>query len=150
VNTSQRVNKEKYMKTSYLTIVLTLTFLLGLGANAYAQDASRVLVTVPFEFVAGGKTLPAGAYSVGRLSPGIHPTLLIHGKDNGAFALVLPSTPDGESAGHAELNFERVGDQYYLTKVETPAGVYPILTLRAMAKLAQMNDHNTTSSSGTN
>ena len=136
------------MKTSLVTVVLTMTCLLGLGISAHAQDASGVIVKVPFEFVAGGKTLPAGTYTVGRLSPSIHPALLIESKDNGVFALVLPTVPAGDSAGHTDLNFERVGDKYFLSKVETPAGVYTILSTRAMTKLAQMNDHGVTSSSG--
>src|SRR6266446_2041422 len=81
------------MKMSYFTVVLTLTCLLGLGLGAHAQDAGRVVVKVPFEFVAGGKTLPAGIYTIGRLSPAIHPALLIDNKDTGAFAecsLVFP------------------------------------------------------------
>jgi hypothetical protein len=131
-----------------VTVVLTMTCLLGLGISAHAQDASGVVVKVPFEFVAGGKTLPAGTYSVGRLSPGIHPSLIIDSKDNGAFALVLPVVADGESVGHTELSFEHVGDKYFLSKVETPAVIYTILTPRAMTKLAQMNDHGATSSSG--
>jgi hypothetical protein len=136
------------MKAWHFAVVLTMTCLLGLGISAYAQDANGVVVKVPFEFVAGGKTLPAGTYRVGRLSPAIHPALIIDGKDNGAFALVLPVVPDGESAGHTELSFARVGDKYFLSKVETPAGVYTILTPRAMTKLAQMIDHGVTSSSG--
>jgi hypothetical protein len=136
------------MKTSYVTVVLTMTCLLGLGISAHAQDASGVVVKVPFEFVAGGKTLPAGTYSVGRLSPDIHPALIIGSKDNSAFALMLPIVPNGDSAGHTELNCERVGGKYFLSKVQTPAGVYTILTPRAMTKLAQMNDHGVTSSSG--
>jgi len=42
------------MKTSYFTVVLTLTCLLGLGIGGHAQDAGRVIVKVPFEFIAGG------------------------------------------------------------------------------------------------
>jgi len=38
------------MKKSYLTAVLTLTCLLGLGISARAQDAEGVRVNVPFEF----------------------------------------------------------------------------------------------------
>ena len=138
------------MKTSYVTVAITLTCLLGLGIGAHAQDAGRVIVTVPFEFVAGGKTLPAGTYTIGRLSPAIHPALLIDNKDTGAFAVVLPSVPDGDSAGQAELSFERLGDKVFLSKVGTPAGVYTILTPRAATKLAQMNAYGATSSSGTN
>ena len=135
------------MKT-YCSVVLTMTCLLGLGISALAQDASGVVVKVLFDFVAGGKTLPAGTYSVGRLSPGIHPSLIIDGKDNSAFALVLPIVPDGDSAGRTELSFERVGGKYFLSEVATPAGVYTLLTQRAMARLAQMNDHGVTPSSG--
>jgi hypothetical protein len=136
------------MKTSHVAVVLTMTCLLGLGISAHAQDASGVVVKVPFEFVAGGKTLPAGTYSVGRLSPGIHPSLIIDSKDSGTFSLVLPIAPDGDSAGHTELSFERVGSKYYLSKVATPAGLYTLLTPRAMTMLARMNDHGVTSSSG--
>ena len=138
------------MKTSYCTVVLTLTCLLGLGIRAHAQDASRVVVNVPFEFVAGGKTLPAGTYSVGRLATAIHPTLFIDSKDSDASALVLPSIPDGVPSGHTALSFERVGDQVFLSKVETPAGVYIVLTPRTITKLAKMNDRGIMSSSGTN
>jgi hypothetical protein len=138
------------MKTSYCTVVLTLTCLLGLGISAHAQDANGVVVKVPFEFVAGGKTLPAGKYSVGRLSPGIHPTLFIDSKGSGASALVLPSVPDGVPSGHTALSFERAGNQVFLSKVETPAGVYTVLTPRTITNLAKMNDRGTMSSSGTN
>ena len=135
------------MKKSLFTVVLTMTCLLGLGLSAHAQDASGVVVKVPFEFVAGDKTLPAGTYSVGRVSPATH-AIIIAGKDNGALALVLPIVPGGDSAGRTDLSFERVGGKYFLSKVATPAGVYTLLTTREMTKLAQMNDHSVTSSSG--
>ena len=48
------------MKKSYLIAVLTLTCLLGLGISARAQDTEGVRVNIPFEFIAGGTTLPAG------------------------------------------------------------------------------------------
>src|ERR1700680_3347790 len=137
------------MKT-YFALVLAMTCLLGLGISAHAQDATGVVVKVPFEFVAGGKTLPAGTYSVGRLSPGIHPTLFINSKGSGASALVLPSVPDGVPSVHTALSFERVGDQVSLSKVETPAGVYIVLTPRTITNLAKMNDRGSMSSSGTN
>jgi hypothetical protein len=35
------------MKKSYLTVVLTLTCLLGLGISAHAQDVGKVAVNVP-------------------------------------------------------------------------------------------------------
>ena len=136
------------MKKSYLTVVLTLTCLLGLGISARAQDEDKIAVNVPFEFVAGGETLPAGTYSVSRVSPGTTPALVIRGYDNSVF--LLPIAFDGAPADHAELSFEHVGDKYFLSKVETLAGVYTIATPRAMTKVAQMKDDGSGSSSGAN
>jgi hypothetical protein len=136
------------MKKSYSTVVLTLTCLLGLGLSARAQDTSRVVATVPFEFVAGGETLPAGTYTVSRVAPGSRPGLVIRSYDNGAF--LLPIVFDDASVDQAKLGFVYVGDKYFLSKVETPAGVYTIGTPRAMTKVAQLKDQGTLSSSGTN
>jgi hypothetical protein len=135
------------MKKSYLTAVLTLTCLLGLGISARAQDTERVRVNVPFEFVAGGTTLPAGTYSVGRLAVSAHSGIAIRGYDNAVF--VLPIVVDGTSAGQPELSFEHVGGKYFLSEVETPGGVYTFALPRAMASLAQVKDQGTVTSGGT-
>jgi hypothetical protein len=136
------------MKKSHSAVLLTLTCLLGLGISARAQDADKVAVNVPFEFVAGGQTLPAGTYSVSRVSDKEFTDLIIRSSDNSVF--LLPIVFNGASSANAELGFEHVGDKYFLSKVETPAGVYVIRTPRAMTQVAQMKDHGTMSSSGTN
>ncbi|HMJ21149.1 MAG TPA: hypothetical protein VK513_04550, partial [Terriglobales bacterium] len=81
------------MKKSLLAVVLTLTCLLGLGISARAQDLDKVVVNVPFEFVAGGQTLPAGEYNVSRVSDQAFPALAIRSYDNNAF--LLPMFFDG-------------------------------------------------------
>jgi hypothetical protein len=131
-----------------LAVVLTLTCLLGLGISARAQDIDKVVVNVPFEFVAGGQLLPAGTYSVSRVSDQAYEALLIRSYDNSAF--LLPLYFDGVSADHAELRFEHVGGKYFLSKVETPAGIYAVRTPRAMTQVAQMKDHGIGSPSGAN
>lgn len=136
------------MKKSYLTAVLTLTCLLGVGISARAQDAEGVRVKVPFEFVAGGTTLPAGTYRVGRLSVDAHSVVAISGHDNGAFVLAM--VVDGTPAKELKLSFEHVGDKYFLSEVDTPAGVYTFSLARAMVALAQVKDQGTVSSSGGN
>ena len=141
------------MKKSYLTVVLTQTCLFGLGISARAQDASRVVATVPFDFVAGGETFPAGTYSIGRLSPAANPDLVIRSYDNSAApisAALLPIVFDDTSAEQAKLGFVHVGDKYFLSRVETLVGVYTIGTPKAMTKVAQGNHPGTLSSSGTN
>jgi hypothetical protein len=127
------------MKKSCLTVVLTLTCLLAWSGSARAQDADKIITNVPFEFVAGGRTLPAGTYSVSRVHSQETSVLVIRSYDNGEF--LLPIVFDGAPAEHAKLSFEHVGDKYFLSKVETAAGVYTIGTPRAMTKLAQIKDY---------
>jgi hypothetical protein len=136
------------MRKSYLTAVLTLTCLLGLGVTAGAQDTEGVRVRVPFEFVAGGTILPAGMYTVGRLFPDAHSGITISSFRNEAF--VLPIAHDRTRAGRLNLRFEHVGDKYFLSEVDTPGGVYTFELPRALVALARMKDQGTASSGGGN
>lgn len=136
------------MKKSYFAAVLTLTCLLGIGMSANAQDTEGVSVKVPFEFVAGGATLPAGTYTVGRISVDASSGIAIRTYGHGAFA--LPMVVDGTPAKEPKLSFERVGDKYFLTEADTPGGIYTFALPRAMVALAQANDQGTVSSGGTN
>src|SRR5437868_14352453 len=65
------------MKKSYLTAVFMLTCSLGVGVSARAQDVDAVVVSVPFQFVAGGATLTAGEYRIIRSDPDVTRELLI-------------------------------------------------------------------------
>jgi hypothetical protein len=134
------------MKTSYFTAVLTLTCLLGSGISARAQDTYGVRVNVPFEFVAGGTTLPAGTYTVGRRSLDGFSGIAISSYRHGAF--VLPMAVDGTSAEQPGLSFEYVGGKHFLKEVDTPGGMYTFALPGAMVALAQAKDQGTVSSSG--
>jgi hypothetical protein len=136
------------MKKPCLFVALALTCLLGLGISAHAQDTNGVVTKVPFEFVVGRATLSAGTYSISRASSGALPALVVRSYDNVSF--VLPFVFDGAPGEPAKVSFEHVGDKYFLSKVETPEGVYTIRVPGAMTKLAQIKDHGTVSSSGAN
>jgi hypothetical protein len=138
------------MKKSYLNVVLTLTCLLGWAEGVRAQDVSKIVANVPFEFVAGGATLPAGTYAVGG---GVSPEaplglVLIRSHDQGT--LLLPIVFDGTPAAQGRFDFEHVGDKYFLSKVETQWGVYTFGTPRAITRLARMRGPGTLTSSGAN
>ena len=142
------------MKKSYLTVALTLTCLLGLGISARAQNLDKIAANVPFDFVAGGETLPAGTYSVSRVSSDPR-SLAIRSDDNSVFLLPMsfdgdPAPVNGAPADHAEFSFEHVGGKYFLSTVETPGGIYAFRAPRAMTQVAQMKDRDTVSSSGAN
>jgi hypothetical protein len=87
-----------------------LMCLLGVGVSARAQDADAVVVSVPFDFVAGGATLPGGEYWVSPANPGVNRELAISGYNKGN-AFLLPLEFDGVEAanGQPKLSFEHVG-----------------------------------------
>jgi hypothetical protein len=136
------------MRKSYCTAVLMLTCLLGIGVSARAQDADAVVVSVPFEFVAGGATLPAGEYRVSRINPGINQELSISGYNKGS-AFLLPLAFDGIAAtkGQPTLSFEHIGGKYFLTGIKTLSGVYTMPASREMVMLGKANSPSPSTSS---
>ena len=136
------------MKKSYLTAVLMLTCLLGVGVSARAQDADAVVVSVPFEFVAGGATLPAGEYRVSRINPGINRELAISGYNKGS-AFLLPLTFDEAAApnGKPTFSFEHVGGKYFLSGIKTLSGVYTMPASREMVMLGKATSPSPSTSS---
>ena len=139
------------MNKVYLTAVLMFTCLLGFGVSARAQDADAVVVSVPFEFVAGGATLPAGDYRVSRLNPSVNRELLINGYNKGG-AFLLPLEFDDRAAAEHQptLSFEHVGGKYFLSKIKTLDGLYTMPASRELIMLGTANppSANTTSASG--
>jgi hypothetical protein len=137
------------MKKSYLTALLMLTCVLGVWRSAHAQNADVVVVSVPFEFVVGGATLPAGEYRISRVSPGVSPELAISGHNKGNVFL-LPLTFDNGSGNQPTLSFDHVGGRYFLDRIKTLNGVYTLATPREMVMLGQTTtpSPNALSSSG--
>src|SRR4051812_26011324 len=113
------------MKKSYVAAVLMLMCVLGVGASAHAQDANAVVVTVPFEFVAGSATLPAGEYRVRRVKPGANLQLITSGYHKGN-AFLLPQTFEDSPTNEPTLGFEHVGSKYFLSRIKTLSGVYTL------------------------
>jgi hypothetical protein len=143
------------MKNVYLTVALTVMCLLGSGITAHAQELDNIHASVPFDFVAGGKMLPAGTYSVSRVSRDVNQNLLIRSNDDNVFVIPMfvdrdAASLNGGSAYHAGLTFEHVGDKYFLSEVETLGGLYALSTPRPMTQVAQTKDHGTGSPSGSN
>jgi hypothetical protein len=136
------------MRKSYSTIVLILACLCGLGISARAQDIANVAVNIPFEFVAGGQTLPAGTYIISRISDQMSSALLIRSNDSSVF--LFPIVFNEVPADHTELSFEHLGGKHFLIKVGTLSGAYAIRTPRPTTQVAQIKDQGAMSSSGTN
>ena len=127
------------MKKQYVTVLFTLICVLGLGLRALAQEEDTVVAKVPYDFVVGGQVLPAGTYRVMRVdAPTGQPALEISSYETRASAFLVPTFFDAFQSGHAQLNFERAGDKYFLSAIETPIGTYILTIPPAAIKLAQM------------
>jgi hypothetical protein len=106
-------------------------------------------VSVPFEFVAGDATLPAGDYRVSRVNPGVNRELAISGYNKGN-AFLLPLAFDNGPSNEPTLSFEHVGSKYFLSRIKTLSGVYTLPASREMVMLGKTNSPSpgTSSASG--
>jgi hypothetical protein len=137
------------MKKQYLTVLLALICLFGLGAGAQAQEEGRVVAKIPYEFVAGGKALPAGTYAITRVSlDRDRPWEIRNTVTPRDSVLLQPLSSDG-AVDHAGLRLERVGDTYYLSRVATSAGVFTLPVPKAASTVAG-RQHLAMSAAGAN
>jgi hypothetical protein len=93
----------------YTFKILALSSLLALlvGGMVYAQAEPRIIANIPFAFIAGNKTLPAGEY-----------TILIRSADRHvAFFLNANNVEAKQTPNKTELVFNEIGDKYFLSQI---------------------------------
>jgi hypothetical protein len=129
----------------YTRIIVALTFLLGLGVGANAQTQPVANVTLPFEFVVGKATLPAGKYIVKRISTRPFDVLMITSYDKGTSVFVNPIEMENASAYSPNLSFRIVGEQHYLSRIQTADYVYNFHLSRSVTLAAAVKPHDTVS-----
>ena len=86
------------------------------AVTAHAQDSPRVNVTIPFDFVVGGKQLKAGDYVIESLLD--RKALLLRSKDGNVQQTVFTVPIETSKTGnHERLVFHRDTDNYFLSQV---------------------------------
>jgi|SRR5687767_6569324 len=98
-----------------------LALLFTLAATSYAQSARRTVVLIPFDFVAGEQTLPAGTYRVEPVRRDSYTAWEIRSTAGRAGAVVMTSALGGVAQSEAGLVFHKYADTYLLAQV-LPAG----------------------------
>jgi hypothetical protein len=108
------------MKRNLITgILTTLTLLLLISVpSTYAQVT--IEVNVPFNFMVGKAEMPAGTYTINRLSSS---AIEIKGSTTkkSAVSIVWSEGPSA-SDSDAKLVFNRYGDSYFLSQVTRGSG----------------------------
>jgi hypothetical protein len=136
------------MKKRYASILLTLMCVLGMGVVARAQYRGEVVVTMPFEFVVSGKTLPAGEYRVSRVSDDKSAGLTLSSLENRTNVFVHPIETESARADKPSVSFERVGEQHFLSRIQTAYDVYNISVSRSAIMEAAARSHDNGFASG--
>jgi hypothetical protein len=88
-----------------------------MASTRVAQAQEQIVVKVPFEFVAGNKTLPAGEYAVKITGP-THVLVLVDRRNSTASPFLNTNdvvTTDIQP--ESKLVFNRYGDHYFLAQV---------------------------------
>ena len=139
------------MRKQCLRILIAVFSIAGAGMASRAQARDQIVVTIPFEFVVAGKTLPAGTNNVNRVTDSDPRALILHSFENRTSAILLPTQVEGGSADRVHISFERVGGQYFLSKIATADNIFTIRLPRlAIMEAAAHNIASASSGSGSN
>ncbi len=98
---------------------LMLCLLVGMGASAaWAQTDTETTVeaNVPYTFVVGNTTLPAGKYII-RMPDSSEPNVLEIRAANGHTAVAFETEDTNQTPNKGELVFHKIGDNYFLSQV---------------------------------
>jgi hypothetical protein len=110
----------------YARILVAIVFILGLSGVAKAASQDGVIVTLPYKFVVDGKTLPAGTYTVRNGSNDPNSFLIITNHDNSKSVFVLPYVSESASTEKPELDFQKGGEEHFLSTIHTSWRIYRI------------------------
>jgi hypothetical protein len=121
----------------YARILVAVPFLLGLSVVAKAESSDAIVVALPFEFVVAGKTLPAGTYTMSRVSDGSSGPLMITDHNNGKGLYVLPYVSEHAFTDKPTVDFQLGGEKHFLSTIHTTWGTYQIpVSQSALAEAA--------------
>lgn len=109
--------KKQVLKGSTMLMLIVAIALATAVVSANAQSSAKVVSNIPFEFVVGDRTLPAGEYTV-RPATASGAALMIQGEDNGKSAIrLVAQTAQKKNNTDARLVFHRYGQSYFLAEV---------------------------------
>jgi hypothetical protein len=128
------------MKYAKLMFALAVT-MLPMFAAAQLGSNDRIVTKVPFEFVVGKKTIPAGECVVQAGTADLKTVIIRNGEAKvGLFSTILP-IETVKAAGNYALVFHQYGDRYFLwgMKIEGTRVMYRLPESKAEAELRAQN-----------
>jgi hypothetical protein len=107
-----------------ICVLLSIFALLAVVAVPASAQSIRIKSNIPFEFVYGDMTMPAGEYDL-RFND-VNGTVSVQNWDQQVFAsrLAVTAKPrNPQSDGKARLVFNRYGNQYFLSQIWDGQGI---------------------------
>ena len=135
----------------YSVAILTAVFgmaTVAMGAKAQGGSGDQLVVKVPYEFVVGGKTLPAGTYRVSRISFQNVGELALTNLDNNAGVLLRAGEWEDARTSAPELKFEQIDGKYFLSGIQTDEHVFTVPVSKSAVMLAMKPHQGSTTSTG--
>jgi hypothetical protein len=137
VRASVLKNRRREIMRNLFFIVMTLALLAiaGGGTSACAQVMDSIEADVPFDFTVRNQVMPAGHYIIKRLDDSRPGVMTIRGSDSHEARIFL--TGDAQIAKeprHNELIFDRVGDQYFLSRIFEVGNEYGVAVKKSRSE----------------
>ena len=105
----------------YLWLPLFLMAVIGSTAlTTKAQSTYGVRANVPFDFIVGEKTLPAGKIVAREMNAANSGALAISNVDKGQHAIRIAHAGSSKETDRGKLVFRKYGNRYYLAQVWIP------------------------------
>jgi len=108
------------MKNRAFNILAMLAVAALLATPLVFAQVEHLTANIPFDFIVGNQTLPAGTYKV-ACSPNGAPTVTLRGVDVKAVHIAITqATRSGKVPAEGKLIFNRYGDSNFLAQVWRP------------------------------
>ena len=125
----------------HLNILIAIAMLVGILATttrAQMTSGQKVMANIPFTFYVGGKTLPAGRYTIIMLNSSSDRKLLqLRSADGRSTAMILTMSVNAKVSEQTKLAFRRYGDQYFFAYAQLSGEQSTLATLRSRAERSQ-------------
>jgi len=111
-------NGRAEMKKNFLIAVMSFVLSISGLTTARAQVVDTVEADIPFGFTINDTTMPAGKYSIKRVSAENPGVMVISSTNEHRNVLFVVNSAQAKSEPHqTELIFDRVDDQYFLSEI---------------------------------
>lgn len=135
------------MKKHFVRIATAAFALAALAVGAKAQVSDQLIANIPYEFVAAGKTLPAGRYRVNRVDDFSGSRLVLSSYENRVSVVVVPTESEEARGDKPSFTFQEIAGQHFLSKIETAEHVFTVpVSKSAVLEAAMKSQQRSTSS----